>query len=426
VAVAPSPLAGRSKVLLDRPVKAAKSTTTMARSDVDIHLRNERYDSGEPSELFFEEEMEIERHDHRPAPRLIAELQEAAQDLKILLSREEESYARPSDYIAKASVSSVNAKERVSESWRRKLCEWCFEVVDHFTYDRQVVSFALNYLDRAAALKSELMDDPIPKRDYQRLAVTSLYMAIKLHGETDETEGPRRKLGIRVFVELSRGFFNRVVIEETERSILNSLNWRINPPTCLCFLASLFPLCPKWDAPEGMISSKHMSHSTVIAALYDVARYLTELSECVSYFAFQCKASMIAYGAVLCGIEALRSSAPLPAKVRHAFLRNMEESTGYALGAKATREVCAKLKGICPSMFEADQEIDALSDESFHGKVSPVSVLAAPAYHTRSRAVVDEESSHAHHARPCRDTHDDDSSDASSRSRRKRKHRPNV
>jgi hypothetical protein len=130
---------------------------------------------------------------------------------------------------------------------------------------------------------------------------------------------------------------------------------------------------------------------------------------------------MIAYGAVLCGIEALRSSAPLPAKVRHAFLRNMEEATGYGLGDKATQEVCGKLKEICPSMFEADQETDAFQDPSFHGKVSPVSVFDAPAYHTRSRAI---EEPHVHHSRPRSDSHDDDSSDASSR--RKRKQRPNV
>lgn len=362
----------------------------------------------EPSESC-SEKMKLERRN--------ADLSEAAENLVVLLSQEAEGYALPSNYIAKASISPLNAKERVSESWRRKLCEWCFEVVDHFTYDREVVSFALSYLDRAAARKSELTDDPLPKREYQRLAVTSLYMAIKLHGETDEKEGPRRKLGIKVFVELSRGFFDRDAIEATERSILQSLKWRINPPTCLRFLVSFLPLCPMWNSRDDS-GSKRTSHASVVASMYDVSRYLTELSECVSFFTFQCKPSAVAYSAILCAMEALRNSSPLPDTVRFAFLSNMARASGYSADDEAIREVCFKLKEICPSMFShGDQGKDpAQVQESFHGKVSPVSVFDPPAYHTRSR----EFESPACRTRSL-DSQDDDSSEASARSRRKRK-----
>jgi len=34
------------------------------------------------------------------------------------------------------------------EEWRRKICEWSFKVVDHFRYDREVVSVAMNIFDR--------------------------------------------------------------------------------------------------------------------------------------------------------------------------------------------------------------------------------------------------------------------------------------
>jgi Cyclin, N-terminal domain len=354
--------------------------------------------------------------------RRTADLSDAAENLVVLLSQEAEGYGLPSNYIAKASMSPLNAKERVSESWRRKLCEWCFEVVDHFTYDREVVSFALSYLDRAAARKSELTDDPLPKRDYQRLAVTSLYMAIKLHGETDEKEGPRRKLGIKVFVELSRGFFDRDAIEATERSILQSLKWRINPPTCLRFLVSFFPLCPKWNSRDDS-GSNRTTHASVVAAIYDVSRYLAELSECVSFFAFRCKPSAVAFAAILCAMDALRSSSPLPDAVRVAFLSNMAHASGYSADDELIREVCFKLKETCPSMFlQVDQGNDpAQVHENYHGKVSPVSVFDAPAYHTRSREFG---------APACRtrslDSQDDDSSEASGRSRRKRKQSSNV
>jgi Cyclin, N-terminal domain len=368
------------------------------------------------AEFCTEQHMKVERRTTDLSMR------DATEHLVVMLSQEAEGYALPSNYIAKASMSPLNSKERVSESWRRKLCEWCYEVVDHFTYDREVVSFALSYLDRAAARKSELTDDPLPKRDYQRLAVTSLYMAIKLHGETDEKDGPRRKLGIKVFVELSRGFFDRDAIEATERSILQSLKWRINPPTCLRFLVSFFRLCPKWVSQDDC-GSKRTSHASVVAAIYDVSRYLTELSECVSYFAFRSKPSTVAYASILCAMEALRATSPMPDPARVDFLSNMAHASGYSAEDELILEVCFKLKEVCPSMFlQGDQNNDpAQGQENYHGKVSPVSVFDAPAYNTRSR----EFGTPACRTRSL-DSQDDDSSEASARSRRKRKQSSNV
>ena len=133
--------------------------------------------------------------------------------LKILLRMEAANYPLCKDYLSTLRHSDVDASDRVSEAWRRKLCEWCFEVVDHFNFDREVVSYALDFLDRSVAIKTEINKAALPKREFQLMAVTSLYTAIKLHGETDEKEGPRRKLRIGAFVELSRGFFAIDVIE---------------------------------------------------------------------------------------------------------------------------------------------------------------------------------------------------------------------
>jgi len=245
-----------------------------------------------------------------------------------------------------------SATDMVSEAWRRKLCEWCFEVVDHFNFDRETVSYALDYLDRVVAVKTDEKREALPKREFQLLAVTSLYMAIKIHGEIDEQEGPRRKLRIGAFVELSRGFFSVQVIEDMESKMLAILKWRVNPPTCLRFIAFLLRLCPKWNSRDY---PDHNSHAAVMRNLYDVARYLTELSVCVSTFAFQSKPSVTAYGSILCAIEALRS--PLPSDVRAAFLNNMAESANLYPSADNVRRAYSNIKELSPTMFQEDDPL---------------------------------------------------------------------
>ncbi|KAI2503763.1 Cyclin [Fragilaria crotonensis] len=58
-----------------------------------------------------------------------------------------------------------------------------FEVVDHFEFDREVVSIALSYLDRVVSMKTKHSGEPMHRRDFQLVAVTCLYLAIKLHGK---------------------------------------------------------------------------------------------------------------------------------------------------------------------------------------------------------------------------------------------------
>ena len=129
--------------------------------------------------------------------------------LRALRAQETEHYPTCHDYLQVSNlVPPDQVSERVNEGWRRKICEWSFEVVDHFNFDREVVSVALHYLDLVVAMKTKADGVAILRRDFQLIAVTSLYLAIKLHGETDATEGPRKKLKITAFVELSRGFFD--------------------------------------------------------------------------------------------------------------------------------------------------------------------------------------------------------------------------
>lgn len=299
-----------------------------------------------------------------------------------LLSLETRNYVPPRDYLPSFEwpQSSVN-NDPVSEIWRRKLCEWCYEVVDHFGFDREVVSIALSYLDRSVSIRTNQIGPSITKREFQLFAVTCLYIAIKVHGETDASLVARQKMRIDAFVQLSRGFFQVDVIEEKERSILADLNWHINPPTSLKFIATFLRLCPRWQQ-----HFRDCNQVNVLGAVYDVARYLTELSVCVSRFSFDFKASVVGYAAILCAIDSLQNTMPLPYSVCSVFLNNIADACDLVPSDPQVRQACSMLKDLCPGLFEGEDfppeffpernTIVASISLGDGGKVSPICVSA--------------------------------------------------
>ena len=289
-------------------------------------------------------------------------LERPLEELQILLHQESTAYPVCPNYLSNLGSAKLATLES-GEEWRKKLCEWCFEVADHFEYDREVVAYALYYLDRTVALKTAAAqratngsERGISKRVLQLVAVTSLYLAVKLHGEmSDEgmaTGGGRvvrRKLGIQVFVQLGRHFFTIQDIEGMERSILEALQWRMNPPTCLRFLHPLLDLCPAWE--EGPLTPTTITRSSVLGGIYDVARYLTELSVCTSSLALDHAVSTTSVAAIFCAMEAVHPTLPLPADVRGAFLLRMAHATGLTASDNAVRLAHGRLQALCPNLF---------------------------------------------------------------------------
>ncbi|KAL7573072.1 hypothetical protein ACA910_018758 [Epithemia clementina (nom. ined.)] len=328
--------------------------------------------------------------------RKVREQESDAEHIKVMLAAERDSYPRCKDYLSdspsrrSSSPQKINQQDSgINEAWRRKLCEWCYEVVDHFGFDREVVSIAMNYLDRSVALRSaDDSREPVVKKEFQLLAVTSLYIAIKTHGLTETFDGPRRKLKIDAFTQLSRGVFTVETIESSEREILDDLKWKVNPPTNLRFISYFLRLLPVWSS-----DGDYRSHARVKSLIYEVSRYLSELSVCVSKFSFTCTSSMIAYASILCAMEVLQDSIPFPYDARVAFLKSIAESAGLFPEAADVRKARNMLKELCPCMFEGDQlpsefqfpreildesevEEDTDSDEDRStGKASPVCVV---------------------------------------------------
>ena len=178
------------------------------------------------------------------------------------------------DGSSSAGGSSTNTT--INELWREKICEWCYQVVDHFDFNREVVSVALNYLDRYLATRT------VNGRIFQLAAMTALYLAIKLFEPG--------KLRMRSLIDLSRGYFLAEHIITMEKSMLKSLRWHVHPPTSFAFCRDFMRLV------SGDISPR---------ARHDVnelARFMTELSVCDYWFITK-KPSSIALAALINAIE---------------------------------------------------------------------------------------------------------------------------
>jgi len=101
----------------------------------------------------------------------------------IMRNKEETIYTCP-DYLS---------SKGLNKEWRERICEWSYEVVDHFDIQREVVSVSINCLDRFLATTYVNM------KIFQLAAVTTLYIAIKIHEP--------QKLSLTSMIELSRDYF---------------------------------------------------------------------------------------------------------------------------------------------------------------------------------------------------------------------------
>ena len=105
-----------------------------------------------------------------------------------------------------STTSSSGSSGEINESWREKICEWCYQVIDHFDFSREVVTIAMNMLDRYLSSRA------VNKKVFQLAAMTALYMSIKLNEPG--------KLTMASMIELSRGYFRVDQMAAMEVSIL--------------------------------------------------------------------------------------------------------------------------------------------------------------------------------------------------------------
>ena len=103
---------------------------------------------------------------------------------------------------------STSTAGSINEDWRSKICEWSYQVIDHYDYDREIVAVSLHYLDRYLCKRT------VDKRTFQLAAMTTLNLATKLYS-------PRhQQFSVHMLRGLCQGKFDEEHIAAMEQSIL--------------------------------------------------------------------------------------------------------------------------------------------------------------------------------------------------------------
>ena len=157
----------------------------------------------------------------------------------------------------------VVCEDIVDAVCREKMCEWSYRVCDHFHAAREIVAISFSYLDRFIDRCS------CDRTAFKLAAMTTLYMATKIFNG--------RQITISSLAELSRGEFEMSHIAEMEVIILQTLGWRLHPPTVQCFINELSPLLP---SRNGLVTAAILQRATFFAelALYDYSFVARERS----------------------------------------------------------------------------------------------------------------------------------------------------
>jgi len=156
-----------------------------------------------------------------------------------------------------------SGESQIDDYCREQIVEWSFRVVDYFHIDREVIVLSLSMLDRFLAICK------CDRSTFKLAATTTLHVAVKLLHPY--------KLGeLGILSDLSRGEFDMTDVALMEYHILDSLNWKLHPPTSIAFCNQLL---------DYFFSSQNIDMvPTDVEDLYDISSFFTELAVCDYYF----------------------------------------------------------------------------------------------------------------------------------------------
>jgi Cyclin, N-terminal domain/Cyclin, C-terminal domain len=235
-----------------------------------------------------------------------------------------------------------------------------FTVVDHFDLNREVVSIAMNHLDRFL----DTFTDEVDKNMFQLLAMTCLYLSIKLN-EYKHLLIPESKSSMDTILRLSRGAFTLPQMEQMEYEVLQRLRWHVHPPTPQLFVKH-FLFFLSVDEHE----------------IHDLTQFMIELSV-MDYFFVNYKPSEVAVASLLNSLQRLypQSQAQCHLSLLSQFLDLNSEGVVACRERLSLIYAQANDQGVYVSGTTTGKESASSGmgeESSLHRTTSPVSVMAAP------------------------------------------------
>lgn len=217
----------------------------------------------------------------------------------------------------------------MNESWRDKICEWAYNIVDYFNYDRELVFVCMNYLDRYA------MKRRVDTRTYQLAAITALFLVVKIY----EPRSSSRVLDVSSLAKLSQSTFSEDTIVSMELELLRILKWNLFPPTAYTFARYLNKILVEIASKEEECTRPSASSRQEVTEL---SRFLTELSVC-DYFFVPHKPSTVGIAALLNAIEIVNDEDYSPTLI-HIFIQRVYQQTEINAQSSEVQECRARLQ----------------------------------------------------------------------------------
>ncbi len=246
------------------------------------------------------------------------DLEDVTSTIQVMRIQEETAYS-VSDYLFQehSPLHLANTPQcPVDVDCRFKMAEWCYQVVDFCKFNRETVNIAMSYLDRflCTEVGQEALAD---RRVFQLAAMTCLYTAVKVH--EPEAMEPTTVAG------LSRGAYTAEQVEAMERSILEALEWRMNPPTAMAFLQHFFAL----------VSHRFLTPA-IRETILDLAKFQIELA--VSEYAFATlNPSTVAFSSLMNAVESVDES------ITHDLRQVLAKSASLDCDSLITQQTQARL-----------------------------------------------------------------------------------
>lgn len=196
----------------------------------------------------------------------------------------------------------------------------------------------MNYFDRY--ISSQILCEGVhTKEKYQIVAITALFLAIKVHSMSEECLVESRS---QVLSRLIYGQVNPQKIYEMERNILQILDWRLNPPTMHQFALNFSQL-----HPLGYCCSVTKS-----SYLYEATRYQVELAVFVPDLLTKFKPSDVVFAAMKNAEERIETDCPgiLTNEMKQSFERMLMEDPSIIIDPNAVAQCQLLFKRVCPQL----------------------------------------------------------------------------
>ena len=280
------------------------------------------------------------------------------EEMLTLFEKEVEYHPRSGTSAASAalSISDDDIDDDDSDASRRhNVCQWNYECVDYFLFDREIVYYSMHYYDTYNHHQSiAAAKESMPSTQLNHLlALACLFVACKVHGAPTDTSAsfphrtvrdengyiPRSKITLAEFCHMSRGQYCPQMIEEMELSVLTTLEWKLNPPSPTDFLirfVKILSLLMKDDqqlylntinSTPTSSSSPHVDHVGKGWSVFEVARYQLELAAYSPELNKKYLPSTVALAAILNAMDSkiVRTKKTIiSSRIRHTFIHHLK------------------------------------------------------------------------------------------------------